>query len=531
MKITLNNWKINPSPYAGLSTAVNCDTRAVSGEIKPFTRLQTSTYFKDSTEINNFIVLASAQDENGNTFAVTDTADVIQYIGGSSFYLFNIQSGLNNWSYTLSQDSVVFLDYVENGWFQFTFYPGGAGSRALNFNSSGLSGSWFFGADVIVHATFKSQIDNILYFGGYDTVLGKNVLGSLEAQPNFDPTNSGTFNINYNALDFEDGQKKPQVSAINEYGEFLVIARGDRLYTWDRNELFFENQITVSGGIIKILAKLNNNLYAITDGDGRVYQTNGSSVVYVTNIYQYLREIETIDDGAGTGANLSFATENVLSVKSNDYFTDNDKIYLSVNMKSPYSIGSYIYPYGVFSVSVSGEVNYENTGGNNMYVAEYDNIPGERAYPQIGHIFKTDSFDFTSGASIGQGFVISSYKYTGGSSPTVIDKNTSFTSTPYPTLGYFSMFETPVYVIGSPKSPATPQHLEFILGKNLQSGDGIKIYYRTDASSAYTFFKEFSYDDYGALSSLYTELAPTGDKLQLKIEMKGLVRIREIIIS
>jgi len=457
MKITLNNWKINPSPYAGLSTAVNCDTRAVSGEIKAKIKLENLSYFKEDTEITDFTILASALDQFGNTYAVCDNADVVYfpYYSDQAVYAFNIQSGLNNWSYVMTPDSVVFLDYVENGWFQFTFYPNGGGSRALNFNSSGLSSSWFFGADVIVNATFKSQIDDILYFGGYDTVLDKNVLGSLEAQTNFDPTNSGTFNINYNALDF-DGGRTPEINAINEYGEFLVIARGNRLYTWDRNELFFENQITVSGGDIKVLAKLNNNLYAITNGDGRVYQTNGSSVVYVTKLYDYIRTIEgTVNGPSSAGGGSSSATEQVVTIAQNSHFTDNDKIYIGVNMYRDIDGSSYYYPYGIWSISTSGEVEYESTIGSGDYRAFYD-VDTLVLFPKVKHIFKTfnDSYVF---AGYTQDFSFNKTKYT-----SVYDESLNGWT------DYKTFFETPGYVIGSPKSPATPQPLEFILGKNLQ---------------------------------------------------------------
>jgi hypothetical protein len=427
---------------------------------------------------------------------------------------------------------------MDNGWFIFTFNSG-LNARAATFNASGLSASNFFFPTMTLSAQFKSQIDNILYFGGYDNITNKNVIGSFEPLPNFDPTNPATFNIVYEALDFENGQREPTINAINEYGEFLVIARGDRLYTWDREEAFFENQITVSGGNIKILAKLNNNLYAITDGDGRVYQTNGSSVLLIAKIVDYVRTLEQgyssfVSTDVGGPASSFF--ERIISVSQNAVFQNNDKIFLAVNMYDitdssfGFSAGSnYYYPTGVFSVTANGDVDFETTivGGDYISRLDYVNPPTNIINViKVGHINKLFNGDM----------IVSGYKYqTTGS--TISEKSVGtfydgyFNGLPPYVADAHPFFETPVYIIGSPKQNTTPQHLEIILGAKFKTGDAIRISYRTDAVEPYTEFAEFTYDSYGALSSLYTEFAPTADKIQLKVELQGRVRVRELIIS
>lgn len=93
---------------------------------------------------------------------------------------------------------------------------------------------------------------------------------------------------------------------------------------------------------------------------------------------------------------------------------------------------------------------------------------------------------------------------------------------------YSGYFDTALYEVGSVKIKYKPVNLEIHLGRPLRTGEGIKVFYRTDLASTFTAVKTMAYADNGVgamISKIITTNLPDdikeGEQIQLRFAFKG----------
>lgn len=83
-----------------------------------------------------------------------------------------------------------------------------------------------------------------------------------------------------------------------------------------------------------------------------------------------------------------------------------------------------------------------------------------------------------------------------------------------------AVIESPMFVVGSRLKQKTFQQLEFLLGKDLVSGQEVTISYRTNLTDSYTQIGNFTYTSLGAVVSHNTKaLIPDCEMVQIKISL------------
>jgi len=98
---------------------------------------------------------------------------------------------------------------------------------------------------------------------------------------------------------------------------------------------------------------------------------------------------------------------------------------------------------------------------------------------------------------------------------------TTATSFAYGT-NYSGYFESALYTVGTNLTPRTFSEIEFVLAKELATGEGIQIKYRVNLTDTWTTIGTYTFTSLGAITSYHEPSAiPPCDMVQIRIELLG----------
>jgi len=149
------------------------------------------------------------------------------------------------------------------------------------------------------------QDDVIYYSNGNNVASLQEIAGTV-----FDPTDSDTYFVNFEALDLP---KSTIVTAFGEVERYLAIGtKGGKIYFWDRLSGQFDFPVNIGEPISEMGTK-NNLLYVIAQDSGNVYVANLSSFNKIKNLAAlsferfgvYSNGIEFFDDGVYLGGDVT----------------------------------------------------------------------------------------------------------------------------------------------------------------------------------------------------------------------------------
>ncbi len=466
--LTINDWTkgMADSAYTGFSNMSNCEVFETPGIFKMGNR----TTPKTSTTFGG-VGVAYIEDQYGNYYLLT--SDGKCYKNGNTI----IQSGLG-----IAWDLAIYNDYllVTHSTVVSAYGPLSSGGASWHGNIiTGLTGSYY--------KKMTSFKNSTIYITN-----GQNI-GWLSALPTAAVGVAPTPTFNSALITLPDGEAATTIAPI---GAYLVIgtqaANGSWFNSTNSNvaNLYLFDGVGVGGSVNSLISSLNecavqamisngNNLYVMAGVKGNLYLTNTSSCRKIKRIPWSPNKLFNATIRVYPNAiNINSYGNLLVGLTTLTSSFSNDEVKL-----------------GVYEVSLTE--NYPT-------VFKYQISSGNKGVTQpikIGCV-ATNSTDA----------VFIAWE----------DGNTwGFDETDYRTYsGGVVVFESELYQIGTRNKRKTFQHLEFLLGKLLVTGQEIKLYYRKNLTDAYTLWKTYNYAGLGAVIS-HDDGATLADvqTVQLKITL------------
>ncbi len=448
------------------------------------------------------------------TFASASTDRIVMYEvirGGASVQTSNITGAT-----TASTSSLVSLQQKPNILLAFGA-AGKAANGVITFDSPLISlsnpagnaaGCWGIGYFVGQGqtTTLKKNVpivvgdNNILYWGS-----GEQYVGSLQTETNFSPTASVsvsnqvvtgglTYTLNGQALDLPENENVQ--SLVLDSGTLMVGTDSKKVYPWDTISPSFDNPVTLPEPAMVDFVATNQLLYTFGGNKGRIYLTNTSSA-------ELYREIP----GGLTLADRPFYFFWDANVGNNElYFAfqayENDAPDTALTTTS-----------GVWAIN-------SDTGALRMVQSTVTGASWVRMALPVADGF-TEELLRPAGQGLLVGYSVGSAYY--------LDFSTSL-----PHVAYSTYVETEIIPVGTFFYKKTFEHVEFKLGLPLVSGEGIKIYQRSNLNTSYVLVEEFT--EAGIISGAKDINWENVEWMQIKVEMKSTattpsyVRLREVRI-
>lgn len=307
------------------------------------------------------------------------------------------------------------------------------------------------------HRTFVK--DGVIYYGD------DRYVGSIEQLTTFAPGTGATYTWTQQHLDLPD---KYIVGPLSELGDLLIVgayqeeAGFSHLFPWDTESASYERPITVPAKIIRDIQNIVNTLYIAAGDDGAIY----SSVGTVAPLFIKIPGHQTNIPGSNKYAR----------VRRLEYFRN--RLFFSLDCNSAYESGK--HSSGVWSVNLDGsglclefQISSGSYGTTSGVFVPLLHKPSDANL----HIGWQDADASSSGLdSVGEG----TFAYYGSYAASVIFDLTH---------------------VGSVRLPFTPEFILFQLTKALESGQGVRLSYRTNTNSSFTTIGTYDFSTLGAVLS------------------------------
>ena len=460
LSFTYEDWQggIASSPYAGIADMRNID---------PFTDpVSLKTGFKAIEESDGVF-------DSFPRHATFDEVDNILYFGTADGQLVQRNSG---GAYTDVSDGGVPVSEADEChgiayWKRYVLYADDTHLHAYRIDSPNWFNDWQAfevgrGTTVDFPHTMLVGQDDVLY------ITDGKYIASLQEQAGqtFNASSATTYTWNSTALDLPDGYV---ANTLTEYGTFLIIGTyfgeilniGNRADTfpWDRLSASYNIPIRAKGNGVLASINDNNRLYTLIDKvSGKVAASNLST-------YQMLMELRSIKGG--------------INVNPDAIDVLNNEILMGIGTDSA-------------DVDTSGVYGMKN---NFLHLKNVLSCGGTQA--QIGSV-----------TAIGDGDYVASWEQ-GSTYGSDLISNTRCD-------GYISSVTTPLYSLSKSTGKVLFNNCEIQLGKELSTGQGIKVYYRANLTDSFTLIHTFDYATWGA-TNLYNDNANIEElaRVQFKIEL------------
>jgi hypothetical protein len=511
---------------SGIYKVATSLANAISGTYVNITSAGTGTQSVISTDIG--IIRASTKDDRtGNIYAVDENNRVwcSNIPGGSYKWMLvsgnTLTSGNGNgiavWQNYLFVFRSASID-VFGGLDNLVTATWTNGWKSLNA-SGGYNG---------LHRTFIAS-NNILYWTDYtyNTGSGRNpgYIGSLNLTSTtaFDPATSSTYTYNYQALDLPDNE---QPVALNELNGYLVIGvnmsgtnssgNTSKIYYWDTTSPSFQIPLIIPEAPIYEIVNANNIIYIFCGWRGRVYKTNLSTIALAFKIPDHLYYPTTYgkeglplfgvvaQEGAGGGYKITFGYQARVSRR---------KILFCVNLYGSTALYSYDIETNLLQIDAKPTNGYGTSSASSTQLYAVETLNAQTSASTLG----TEIIFF------GDYYASSTYTYT-------IDRYNPITSN---NDVYFSSYNASIITdfinTGSTLNKKTFAQLEYILDRDMVSGSGLKIYYRSKIGESWTLLSTEDYSTYGAINSRVISFPLSKvNFVQLKIELNPYTVLRQI---
>jgi len=511
---------------SGIYKVATSLANAISGTYVNITSAGTGTQSVISTNIG--IIRASTKDDRtGNIYAVDENNRVwcSNVPGGSYKWMLisgnTLTSGNGNgiavWQNYLFVFRSASID-VFGGLDNLVTATWTNGWKSLNA-SGGYNG---------LHRTFIAS-NNILYWTDYtyNTGSGRNpgYIGSLNLTSTtaFDPATSSTYTYNYQALDLPDNE---QPVALNELNGYLVIGvnmsgtnssgNTSKIYYWDTTSPSFQIPLIIPEAPIYEIVNANNIIYIFCGWRGRVYKTNLSTIALAFKIPDHLYYPTTsgkeglplfglvAQEGAGGGYKITFGYQAKVSRR---------KILFCVNLYGSTALYSYDIETNLLQIDAKPTNGYGTSAASSTQLYAVETLNAQ-----------------TSASTLGTEIIFFGDYYEGASYTYTIDRYNPITSN---NDTYFSSYNASIITdfisAGSTLNKKTFAQLEYILDRDLISGSGLKIYYRSKIGESWTLLSTEDYSTYGAINSRVISFPLSKvNFVQLKIELNPYTILRQI---
>jgi len=332
--------------------------------------------------------------------------------------------------------------------------------------------------DNLDHFLFPSKNDGKLYItnGRYIASVSEN------AGQNFVPGTSASYTYTKQHLTIPE---EYQSRCLEEQRENLLIGtRGGTIsnalanapiFIWDRGRNEYDYPVTISGGSISSMKTIGNRTYVVGGENPNIYLFSEAGLQQIARFpYDY-----------DNGKELAIGAYGKSSIAA-----WRDKIYLGIGS----SDGQ--YPVGLYALK-GNALNLEHglsTGEN-----------GENGVLSIGAVYAFDNDTLLYG--------FFDQKTDAGGVEKITNANNRYT-------GYSAYFESLLYRVGTKADPASFSQIEVQLGRPLQTGEGVRLKYRTDINSSWKTIGTLTHAGMGAVQSFLFPFGINGvENLQIKCEL------------
>lgn len=434
-------WKngISSSPYTGINDMRNLDPHSKVGALLCG---RASTLETTAGFFDSF-PKHRAYDEDGNKlYVVTEDGKTYSRSGGT--WQEELTGG-TNWTASAGdgEGAIFWKGYVLL-----------ADKNHLNLYKPGTSWSnnWQAfaegtrGAATLPHTMFVDAEDVVYICDG-------KYIASLQEVPGqtFSHSNAATYTWNAQALDLADDYVAQSLTSL---GTYLIIGtkyssslnRGNRadIFPWDRTSASFESPMRAKGNGVWQLQTHQNELYAIID--------RSTAKVYASNLttYELKKEIRNI-----TGTTRSYAD-------AADVVDEQLLFGVGSTDSSVTGCGVYGLKDGLFHLASTPSIG--DTG------------------VEIGTV-----------TGLGDGQYIVTWEKAGVYGADLVSTNR--------VTGYAARLDTALILLQAEK-PKQLQNISIHLGKDLETGQGVRISYRESTDDSWTVAHTFDFTTYGAVSHM-----------------------------
>lgn len=381
-----------------------------------------------------------------------------------------------------------------------------------------------------LHKTFIAS-NNTLYWTDFtnSSSTGRNpgYVGSLSLASTtaFLPGTSSTYVYNNQALDLPDNE---QPVALNELNGALVIGTNisglnstgtiSKVYYWDTISPSFNNPLIVPEAPIYEVVNANNIIYIFCGWRGRVFKTNLATVIEAFKIpdhmyypgstsvgYEGLPLFGVVSqNGVGSLYKITFAPQARVTRK---------KIMFCVNMYGSTGLWSYDTQTNLLQIDAKPINGYGSSSSDS---------------PQL---YGVEVLSNQTGATLlGTEIIFFGLYYNGSTTTYTIEQYNPITSNSTSNFGsYNGSLTTDLIYVGGYNNKKTFEQLEYTLDRNMISGSGLKIYYRTVIGGSWTLLSTEDYATYGAIAGRVISF-PINDIqwIQIKVEFNPFTVLRQI---
>lgn len=427
------------SPHLGFADIRNLDIHTSPGVVK----IQYLTTKESSTTVTALVSWIVRDPNTGNIYALDEGNKVYKSTDGGDTW--TDVTGSRTTTSGTGNGLAVWKDYV--------FACRNTKIDVMNISTGTWTNNWQTITSEAFHPMLWGQ-DDILYGGANRYIFSV----SENANQTFVPGTSATYTFSSQALDLPAQYK---VKCLAELGKNLMIGTwvGANLYEqkladifpWDRVSSSFNLPLRIGENGVNQLLTVNNSLYIHAGIRGRLYISNGTVV-------KELRKLP----------NLNFANGEWINPYPGGIAFHDGKIILGFAQG-----GGNVNP-----VAVHGIRNAALTVENTISTANV----GAAGGVSIGGLLSVANDNYLIGWKDGSTFGIdrvgaSGFRYT----------------------AYSAYLDSALYHVGLPNALRTFNEIEFQLAQPLATGQGIKLSYRTDDTSAFTDIGTYDFATFGAI--------------------------------
>lgn len=516
--------------YAGVAGKylIHASYKDAINNASAFDITTTGTGTQTATSVNIGVINYSAKDERtGNIFVIDSNQRVWCNSTNGGIYKWQLIAG-NTLTSSYGNGIAVWQNYV----FAFRGIKIDVYGPISNFSTATWTNDWqtmYASFATGTHKTFVAS-NNILYWTDFVNNTGglrnQGYVGSLGLANTsvFDPASSATYIFNGQALDLPDNE---QPIALNELNGYLAIgvnssasnssSSTSKLYYWDTTSPSFQNPLIVPEAPIYEIVNANNIIYVFCGWRGRVYKTNLATITEAFKIpdhMYYPGSSATGYEGLPLFGEVSRTTVGgtYKIIFGQQARITRKKIMFAVNMYGSTALWSYDSQTDVLQIEAKPINGY---GASNTVSTTLTGV------------------EITNGNALTTGGVlIFGQYYNTGTTTYTIEQYNPITSSNDANFGSYNGSITSDYInVGSANKLKTFQQLEYTLDRNMISGSGLKIYYRTIMGGAYTLLSTEDFATYGAISGRVIDFAVEGvEWIQIKIELNPFTILRDITL-
>ena len=423
---------IAPHPLEGIGHIRNLDILTNPGSV----RLNNLTTKQSSTTVTGQILWQRVHAATGKVYAIDGNGIVYTALntGGTWTVIGNATGSGNNNTANAGQGLEVWKDYVITiGSSGFDAYDINGTTWHNNFGSTAHDGS-------PTYRPMLWSIDDSLYIGN------SRYVSRLQEVTTFDPTSSGTYTFTQQAITLATNY---EVRSIRDLGSNLMLGTvylGSRtladIFPYARTTLTLGIPIRIVENGVQAMYNLGNRLYVLAGLSGKLFVTDTVSATQIAQIPNYIINLDA-------NSALQMYPDAIMYMRG--------KIWFGIGNSTLGNAGVWSYDVTRKVLQMENIISLGTDGSaNSVYISSLQPFLSNNTYLM--------AWSDGASSSFGVDMINSSQRYT----------------------GYLGYIDSPLVKVGEALANMTTPQLEINLTKPLVTGQGVKIQYRKDLTSAWT---------------------------------------------